>query len=292
MAALPPLVAPVYRADVVDLWPRVLSITASGTPTQGVEQEANLAKAGVARELAAKVAGDAAIADLVAFLRAHDPDGAWFSGSNRARDLGLDDDLAIGLVVLAGEWEGSGARERQVGLALHLAAAAEFDVGVDALPADGPARATADQLLAAHGPALRMFLRLQYERTQAFVAEPVVAFRGVIMRDPPRGPLARIQPLRAPLSSFSLDGHIGESFPMYSPTDVAPAAYVVLMAQVPPERILTTPVTGFASLHEQEIVVVGASAADEAWCFVGADGGRVALGSTDAFWQQVLAAAP
>jgi hypothetical protein len=103
-----------YRADVVDLWPRVLSITASGTPTQGLEQEANLAKAGVARELAAKVAGDAAIADLVAFLRAHDPDGAWFSGSNRARDLGLDDDLAIGLVVLAGEWEGSGARERQV----------------------------------------------------------------------------------------------------------------------------------------------------------------------------------
>lgn len=250
---LPPLAPP--DGSETTLWPRLLA-AAGGPPL--TDELVHATKGRVARELSAVLDGDAMRA-LIDELEREDPDDYWSSGRARADTVGLDERGAVGMLALAAAWESSGATGGALGVALHLAAAATFGLATDSverlrLDATGDALNRGQQLHDRHAAALRMYLQQQYDQTQAFLSGATVAIYRGITTTATAGGTGAI-PLR-PLSSFSLAQNVARAFPMIRP--IPPDEHhAVIAAAAPAVRILSTPVTGIASLWEQEVVVLG-----------------------------------
>jgi SPP1 gp7 family putative phage head morphogenesis protein len=111
------------------------------------------------------------------------------------------------------------------------------------------------------------FLRVMYQNTQALLAKEKITrvplFRGLTIRvDPPlsTAEVHQIDPKLQPMSSFSLSLKTAESFAAYQ--KFAGAQSLVLVGDVPRERVLSCPLTGFGCLDEQELVILGAGGDD------------------------------
>lgn len=282
-----PLSAPAAPAGEDELWRRILHRAAGLT-----DPDVGETKAALARELATEVGNESldALADLVA---AENEDLTWSGGAARAADIGLcGERRATALIVLAGAWESSGATKRALGVALYLTAARLFDLDEEQLRerADPDAVARADSLLANYGAVLSAFITAQYERTQDLLAGlgAVAAARGYIHRGTPSAEVIIASPPLLPLASFSLDPHIATDFPFYPRPLGDDDHFAVALTEVPAARILTTPVTGIASLHEHELVVLGPyDDRDRAWIFLGHDQQRVSIASADDAWARL-----
>jgi hypothetical protein len=209
----------------------------------------------VDRFIAADFAAELVSAEFDAFvdeLKADDE--AWFVGSSRAAALGINDVRETAVIVLAGEWRSSEAYGRPYGRAFQLAAADAFGLAVPPEAASGVGEA-ARQLIDEHPTLWKQIIKAQYTRTSALLGSGVVvAHRGLSRATPAQA--GGVDPRLRPLSSFSLDAGIAQHFPMTG----SGGATVLQHADVPVERILATPATGFASLLEREIVVFGPSA--------------------------------
>jgi hypothetical protein len=166
----------------------------------------------------------------------------------------------VGMLALSAAWETSGAVEGALGIALHLSAVTTFGLGsqsVERLHSDATPDALrrGEELHGRHPDALRAYLDRQYEETQAFLnGDTVVVFRGTSALPEHAGTVPLI--LR-PLSSFALERSVAVAFPTYG--DIPSAEHhALIIAAVPAARVLSTPVTGMASLLEGEVVVLGA----------------------------------
>jgi hypothetical protein len=257
---LPNLSPPTEAA--VALWPRVLERAGGGAVT---DELAHRTKARIAHQLATAI-DTAEMRKLFDELERDDPDQYWSSGKARAEAFGVRDRSVVGMLALASGWETSGAMEGALGLAFHLSAVASFGLASETLErvraeADGHTLARGNELHARHEDALRSYLERQYEETQRFLTDDdVIAYRGTTGRPEHAGLVS--QTLR-PLSSFALERSVAIAFPNYGnmPAD---CHYALIAATVPAARILSTPVTGMASLLECEVVVLGAQRAGDA----------------------------
>lgn len=113
------------------------------------------------------------------------------------------------------------------------------------------AQAGVNLIMQRHGPVLQSYARATYDSTQAELARRGITEVGVIRgyggsRDPVMPPIsAATMPLR-PASAFSTEAAIAEQF-----------GGVRLIASVPAERVLSTPITGMGCAGESEVVVLG-----------------------------------
>lgn len=179
---------------------------------------------------------------------------AWVGAQNRAATFHLPgDDETVAIVALGGEWRGSGAADRPFGRALFESATVEFGLRPSPLPMpEGELQRLTAVVLERHGGFLRRCLRFQYQRTEELLAEvPYALFRG--LRDARPSPGVRDPQLRA-LTSYAYDLAVARDFDHPN---------LIHVAQVPRQRILATPVTGFASFDERELVVLGPTGVDD-----------------------------
>jgi hypothetical protein len=215
------------------------------------------AKVAAASRLAARLASSPAAERLTAYLRDSDPDGAWSTyGQLVTRVAPQASELQIALFGLGGEWAASGARDRVSGVALQIAAAEIFggsmaNVGLWAATSVVP---EAHGMLATVGDGLHLVLETVYDLTQNALldGDGVVLYRGIGSNHV--DDLG--SPALLPISSWSTDQAVAAHFPFYGTTS---PRKVVLAACVPHERIFSIPETGFASLAEKEVAVLGAN---------------------------------
>lgn len=268
-----PLLLPPSGADV-QLWQRVLDRVGSHQLTDAL---VHATKASVAREFAAALDG-AAIGLLIDELERDDPDECWSSGAARAEVIGVRERAAVGMLALAAAWESSGATAGALGVALHLSAAVAFGLGDESverlrLDANETAFRRGEELHARHADGLRSYLQRQYDETQAFLdGADVRVYRGTTTAATAVG---RVAVTLRPLSSFALERTVAIAFPMDRP--VPPGErHALIAAAAPGARILSTPLTGMASLFEGEVVVLGAERpGDEVDLLVAPAGERV-----------------
>jgi hypothetical protein len=223
----------------------------SGIPEPSAAAAAALAL--IALRDAAQQADLAAVAATMQSPRFEEYGDAWPGAQHAASELGLpNDDEMVAVVALAGEWRGTGATDRPFGRALHEEASQEFGLSPSPLPvAERSLRHLTAEVRSAHGAFLRWILRQQYQATQALLGatDRAPLFRGVHVESPPSG--IRDPELRA-LASFAYDRATAQCF-----------GELLFVASVPRQRILATPVTGFAAFGEAEVVVLGPSAAGD-----------------------------
>jgi hypothetical protein len=198
-------------------------------------------------------------------LKANNVGLFWSSGTTATENARLRTWRATLLATLAAAFQSSDGMRYATGLALHVAAAEEFNLSRVVHAADPKALADGRQLVASHGKVLRRYLRQQYQLTQSLLAgiERVVAYRGVIApRRVGTRPLT-IDPELNPLNSFSLKAKFARTFPQQRPPRPG-ECYVVYASDVPVERILSVPTTGIGSYWERELVVDGEPATPRA----------------------------
>lgn len=103
---------------------------------------------------------------------------------------------------------------------------------------------------------LARFVQAQYSLTQQLLEgiDAVVLYRSVRSASENEG--RTVDPSLQPLSSFSLEAEIAQSLATHGLNSAGGGDYVLTMCgEVPRSRILSTPVTGFGSLLERELVV-------------------------------------
>ncbi len=270
---LPSLARPNRTRAATELWPRVLEHAGASTLSDELWE---VTKGRVAVEFAAEL-NTPETAALFRELERTDVGEYWSSASARAFAVGVGAREEIGMRALAAAWETSGAVDGALGIALHLSAANTFLLGESSAAclrrdASSAALDSGVDLHRRHAKALRLYVTRQYEKTQDFLnGAAVLAFRGTTV--PPNATSA--PPMLRPLSSFALTRSVAVAFPEWK--DVPAGAQLgLLTAEVPAARVLSTPVTGMASMLEHEIVVLGAQRPDDdvEW-FVAPAGERV-----------------
>jgi hypothetical protein len=246
MQPLPALTAP--SATAADIWAMIC--TKLQIRTDPSDPEVERVDRLIAAEFAAELAGD----EFRAFIEELKTDvEAWGGGKYRATALGISDIAETAVIALAGEWRSSDGYFRRYGRAFQLAAADAFDLAVPPGTLSGVGEA-ARQLVDRYPALWNRIINLQYARTAALLGSSiVVAHRG--NSHPTPAQQGSVDPKLRPVSSFSLDAGIALHFPMNDSSCVT----LVQHAQIPVERILATPATGFAALLEKEIVVLGPS---------------------------------
>src|SRR5207248_975628 len=102
---------------------------------------------------------------------------------------------------------------------------------------------------------LTAYLERQYDETQVFLSGATVAvFRGATTESTSSG---RVTMTLRPLSSFATARDVAAAFPIDQAIP-SERRHALIAAAAPASRILSTPVSGMASLWEQEVVVLGA----------------------------------
>jgi len=139
--------------------------------------------------------------------------------------------------------------------------------------ADTTAWQLPDDRYAVHAAGLRAFLRAMYEATQARLAElgieRLMLWRG--MAPPARtAPFGRVPLDLRPLSSWTTELDVAA---WYACDRGQARAGRVLLADVPRERVIGTPLSGFGEMPSHEIVLL--SGPGDAWALTwGSDGER------------------
>lgn len=177
-------------------------------------------------------------------------DEDWYGAVTRAASLGISDQSEIAVVALSGQWRTTDAHDRLLGRALHTAAALAFDLR--SRPSD-QLESRARALVSRHHSVWCQIIAGEYERTQALLeGRSVVGHRGLRRNVAAR--TGAVDPVLRGLSSFSADPKIATDFPM---SQAVGSHQIMQSAMIPAERILATPATGFASMLELELVVIG-----------------------------------
>jgi len=192
---------------------------------------------------------------------------------------------------IIGQWAETSADHVPAAVAMQMVAASEFRLSgakFDHLPWE--AREKAREQYGQHKEAMGQFLRAQYEQTQEFLAdagiESVTVYRGMVLRPQiidretykPIGPNEDYDNMRAvlvpdepapPYKQWSKSATTELSMqPMSSASYLLGEATVfgnpgsgglgiIAAAEIPAERILSTPLTGTGCLSEAEIIVLG-----------------------------------
>ncbi len=200
-----------------------------------------------------------------------------------AKKKGVDPMLARGLLTgeanpvrgYVHEWANSSGDNRARSVAMQRAAAAEFKLKSHASPYGPDALHDSDDVLASEGVAMRDFLRAQYDETQAWFKERgithVTLYRGVkVPKESWREGFGATDAELSALSSFTTDIGVAESFARGGPGGWIPGTKPTMIAcDVPVDRILSTPFTGFGCLGEREVVVLGGPARVYAYGWAG-----------------------
>lgn len=175
----------------------------------------------------------------------------WASACVRSAELDLTRDEEIAVLTLWGEWRATGGWSRRYNRALHVATAEVFDFAPPFDLTRGMGK-TAARIVSENRTAWHSIIRSVYDRTQALLTGSiVVGYRG-IRTD--RAPSAEPHdPGLRPLSSFSLDQTTGRTFPLSG----SGSHHILQRAAIPAERVWATPASGFASLGEKELIVIG-----------------------------------
>lgn len=206
---------------------------------------------------------------LAARLRGHPEFEAMAREYVTARRTGRwsRDPLEDWVAELIHTWAVTSADDRPMALALQLAAEDEFG-----LRPWKPFRKRrhwreAEQIYSKWAPALRAFLRAQYEQTQEWLRargiKKVWLWRGMSLEKSAPAQYRKLhgfgQPTLKlqPLSSFSVEFEIARLF--------AGSPGIIVAAEVPAERILSTARTGFGCLNEGELVVLSGPGKGWAW---------------------------
>lgn len=167
--------------------------------------------------------------------------------------------------ILLSTWQRTSADTQPVPIAMQLAAQQEF--GLDQaqtghFAGGGKNKTTikkANDLAQKHNSLLGHFLRAQYDETQAMFAEngikEVTLFRGMQFgEDNPEIPdQGFVDFSLQPMSSFSYNPDTARVFAAQG----NPVHSVMLAAKVPVSAILSTPVTGYGAVEEEEFVCLG-----------------------------------
>jgi hypothetical protein len=167
---------------------------------------------------------------------------------------------------LVSQWAATSGDTSRMSIMMQLAAREEFGLQGTTLWWEKEALAGAKELMKIHGTSARKFLRLMYEDTQAHLKKMGLktvrvarGFRGgnEEILSTVKNPLYKTRVQMQPMSSFSSDLGVAQGF--------ADVDYVgsMFFAEVPIERILSTPVTGFGCMSESEFVVLGAKKGTE-----------------------------
>jgi len=212
--------------------------------------------------------------------------GSGFSGKPLMPHSGITGDEAVRTVAtgqLIRMWATTSNDSSPRSLAMQEAAAKEFPVaGAASWPIDSDTKAAVDSLLDQYGGPMRTFLRTQYNLTQEYFAKAgikeVTLERGMQFSEAPfarkgyppswlrqsgttTGYVAEV-PDR-PLSSWSFSPKVASSFGtkgLFTPQAMEEGRVgVVVQKTVPASQILSTPLTGYGCLEEQEAVVLGGS---------------------------------
>jgi len=182
-----------------------------------------------------------------------------------------DHDLACSDLVA--QWAATSGDDSRLALALQLAAKEEFGLKGASVWWNESAVEAAELFYAEHGEALRLFLREMYNETQEYLGKRGIKklrlFRGMILEEKEAGNLTlasegtnfvKTTDIRMqPMSSFSADPTTAVAFA--EPNEYHPVA-VTMFVEIPAERVLSCPMTGFGCLREYEAVVL---ATTETW---------------------------
>jgi 2'-5' RNA ligase len=145
----------------------------------------------------------------------------------------------------------------------------------------------ADRIYEAKGPALRAFVRAQYDATQEWLKanniKDMTLYRGFSAKDGITG-MSRADITLQPASSFSFDYDSAKFFSYGGEGGYA----TLISSSVPASRILSTARTGFGCLSEKEVVVLAAKhgASDDLSIVAAARGETNLPGSAGSFWDK------
>lgn len=116
----------------------------------------------------------------------------------------------------------------------------------------------------AQEPALKKFLRAQYEATQAELKAKgishITVYRGAGMDKLPLGPMGVVNDMEVtlqPISSFSSDLQVAEMFANSGAASGGPR--IIMKVTVPISRVFSTTLTGYGCSSESEFVILGKS---------------------------------
>jgi len=145
---------------------------------------------------------------------------------------------------------------------MQLAAKAEFKLEGATIWWEPKALKEAEELFKVHGDSARKFLRLMYEDTQEHLKKLGLktvrvarGFNGKVgnLISTVEKPLSQVKLELQPMSSFSSNVYTAKDFA----TPIGAGDRAIFFAEIPVDRILSTPVTGFGCMAEEEFVVIG-----------------------------------
>jgi len=168
---------------------------------------------------------------------------------------------------LVNQWALTSGDTNSRSVMLQLAAKEEFGLKGTSIWWEKVTIKEAKKLLKVHGKSARQFLRLMYEDTQEYLMSKGLAtvrvvrgYRGNIGIPPSTvvNKMTKTKVKLQPMSSFSADfGDTAVEFSL-APLGEEVEASSLLFGEVPANRILSCPVTGFGCKEEFEYVVLGA----------------------------------
>ena len=186
--------------------------------------------------------------------------------SNRTATLDMNlEDYKIATKRTIQQWAGTSGDKNSSSIMMQLAAKAEFKLeGSTIWWKDERSLKEARELFKAHEKSARKFLRLMYEDTQEYFkkqgVKTVRLARGLQkvgeLKSTVEKPFYKMQVKLQPMSSFS--GNIEKVY-AFATNDESIKRGTMLFAEVPVERILSTPVTGYGCMNESEFVILGAT---------------------------------
>ena len=155
-------------------------------------------------------------------------------------------------------WATTSADAHDTALAMQQAAIEEFDL-IDAASMHLKHTQVSKDLATMHGTVFRAFHRAQYEHTQGWLKErgisEVTVYRGAgVERNKIPGSRGGVGTLSLqPISSVSLSRSTAGEFTGHGSTGTP----TLNLFKIPAERILSTCVSGYGCLNEQELTVLG-----------------------------------
>ena len=165
------------------------------------------------------------------------------------------------------QWAGTSGDTTPKSIMMQLAAKKEFGLEGTTIWWEKEALKEATELFEIHEKAMRRFLRTMYDNTQDHLAKQGLktvrvarGHKGNIGINPStiKNPVTEIDIELQPMSSFSSSFETAQEFA----TDIFQENNL-FFAEIPANRVLSTPVTGFGCKAEQEFVILGSQKGKE-----------------------------